>query len=61
MSNLDERLKKAKKIYIEMFDDYFPNISINKERELEIAEKCIKAKKDAYEMGYFNLDSDYLY
>lgn len=45
--------------YIELFDDMFPNLSINEVTEREILERCIKENKDAYELGYFNLNNDY--
>ncbi|EFM24784.1 hypothetical protein HMPREF9225_1650 [Peptoniphilus duerdenii ATCC BAA-1640] len=45
--------------YLEKFDDYFPNIGISKEYEKEIIVNCLSKGKDAYELGYFNLEDDY--
>lgn len=61
MKDLEKRLEQAKKAYIDMFDDYFPNMSISLEKQIEIAETCVKKKKDAYELGYFILDEDHFY
>ncbi len=53
------KLEKLKKKYIEKFDDYFPNIGISEEKEIEIIEKCLKEDKDAYDLGYFDLNNLY--
>lgn len=45
--------------YLEKFDDYFPNIGISKEYEKVIILNCLSKGKDAYELGYFNLEDDY--
>lgn len=52
-------LENLREKYIELFDDMFPNISISEGTEREILERCIKEKKDAYELGYFSLENDY--
>lgn len=44
--------------YIEKFDDYFPNMGLSEDKEVEIIEKCLKEGKDAYELGYFKLDGN---
>lgn len=52
-------LRQMEEAYIERFGDLFPNISISKEYEKEIIEACLKQNKDAYELGYFDLDCFY--
>ena len=47
--------------YIEKFDDYFPNMALSEDKEVEIIEKCLKEGKDAYELGYFKLDANIRY
>lgn len=61
---IEEIMKKIqvlRKEYEDMFDDYFPNILISAEDELEILEACLESKKDAYEMGFFSLDPNIIY
>ena len=48
--------------YEAMFDDGFPTFQLMRGREekevIEMIEKCIKAKKDAYAIGYLSLDDE---
>lgn len=58
---MEETFKELRKKYIDKFNDYFPNIKMSQERELEILKNCLKREKDAYELGYFDRYSDKLY
>ena len=56
-----KEIEKLENKYIERFGSMFPNIGISEEYEKEIILECLKQRKDAYELGYFTLDSDTLY
>ena len=52
-------IKELENEYIDKFGDLFPNIGISKEYEKEIIVNCLSKGKDAYELGYFNLEDCY--
>lgn len=54
-------LIKLRGKYIDKFDDYFPNISLSEKREIEIIKDCLEKGKDAYQLGYFELEEDIEY
>lgn len=62
---MSETLEKKMDEYAEMFDDGFPTIPLatgRTEKELiEIIDKCLKEKKDVYELGYVKDDEDIYY
>lgn len=51
-----KKIEDLRNEYIEKFDDYFPNMALSEDKEVEIIEKCLKEGKDAYELAYFELD-----
>lgn len=55
MDNID----KLREEYQIKFNDNIPNMTISFEEEIEILECCLKEGKDAYELGYFDLDNIY--
>ena len=59
---MNEKLLKALEQYEKTFNDAFPTIPLLMGREenevIEMIEKCIKARKDVYEMGFLSLDED---
>ena len=56
-----KKIEYLRNDYIEKFDDYFPNMALSEDKEVEIIEKCLKEGKDAYEVGYFKLDGNIMY
>lgn len=54
-----ENIQDLENKYLEKFGDLFPNIGISKEYEKEIILECLAQNKDAYELGFFNLDDCY--
>lgn len=56
-----KKIEDLRNDYIEKFDDYFPNMALSEDKEVEIIEKCLKEGKDAYEVGYFKLDGNIMY
>ena len=52
-------IKKLRELYRDKFDDNLPNMTISEDYEIEIIKKCLKEEKDAYELGYFDLN--YIY
>lgn len=55
-------MNEALVLYEETFDDIFPMMMFSGSREedvIEIINKCIKANKDVYDMGYLSLDEIY--
>lgn len=55
MDNID----KLREEYRIKFGDNIPNMTISFEEEIEILERCLKEEKNAYELGYFDLDNIY--
>lgn len=56
-----KKIEGLRNEYIEKFDDYFPNMGLSEDKEVEIIEKCLKEGKDAYELDYFKLDANIKY
>ena len=56
-----KKIEDLRNEYIEKFDDYFPNMGLSEDKEIEIIEKSLKEGKDAYELGYFELDGNIMY
>lgn len=59
-----EKYKKALEEYEKMFEDSFPTMPFSgetPEKVVEIINECIKNKKDVYEMGFLELETDVLY
>lgn len=54
-----KNIKDMKSKYVEKFGDMFPNIGISEEDEREIILECLAQAKDAYELGFFNLEDCY--
>lgn len=52
-------MKKLENEYIARFGDLFPNMGISREYEKEIILTCLDKGKDAYELGYFDLEKCY--
>ena len=52
-------IEELRELYREKFDDNLPNMTISEDYEIEIIKKCLKEEKDAYELGYFDLN--YIY
>lgn len=52
-------VKELENEYIDRFGDLFPNIGISREYEKEIILTCLDKDKDAYELGYFDLEKCY--
>ena len=52
-------IKDMKSKYVEKFGDMFSNIGISEEDEREIILECLAQAKDAYELGFFNLEDCY--
>lgn len=54
-----ENIKDLERKYVEKFGDMFPNIGISEEYEREIILESLAQAKDAYELGFFNLEDCY--
>lgn len=54
-----ENIKDLESKYVEKYGDMFPNIGISEEYEREIILECLAQGKDAYELGFFNLEDCY--
>lgn len=52
-------IKELENEYIDRFGDLFPNMGISREYEKEIILTCLAKGKDAYELGYFDLEKCY--
>lgn len=52
-------IKELENEYIDKFGDLFPNMGISREYEKEIILTCLAKDKDAYELGYFDLEKYY--
>ena len=55
MNNIEE----LRELYREKFNDNLTNMNISEDYEIEIIKRCLKEEKDAYELGYFDLN--YIY
>ena len=55
MNNIEE----LRELYREKFNDNLPNMTISEDYEIEIIKRCLKEEKEAYELGYFDLN--YIY
>jgi hypothetical protein len=55
MNNIEE----LKELYRDKFDDNLPNMTISKDYEIEIIKRCLEEEKDAFELGYFDLNNIY--
>lgn len=61
---MSKGLLQALELYESTFDDGFPTMSVGgmpDEKMIEIINKCVKKKKDVYELGYLSLDENILY
>ena len=57
-------MEKLMDKYLELFNDGFPMFQMQSKTEEEIRailERCIKEKKDAYDLGYVSDDADIFY
>lgn len=55
-------IEKELELYRKTFDDNFPTFAFSAKSPEEMAEiirKCVKKKKDVYDMGYISLDDEY--
>lgn len=52
-------MEKLENEYIARFGDLFPNMGISREYEKDIILTCLDKGKDAYELGYFDLEKCY--
>lgn len=62
---MSEKLIEALDQYEKTFNDGFPTVPLMSEHDepelIKMIEACIAEKKDAYDMGYLELDEDILY
>lgn len=62
---MSENLIKALEEYEKAFNDGFPTVPLLSEHEeseiIDMIGKCIESNKDAYDMGYLELDDDVMY
>ena len=60
---MNEKLQESLDQYFDTFDAGFPMIPIGISRSdkeiIDIIERCIRERKDVYELGYINLDATY--
>lgn len=57
-------MEKLMDKYLDLFGDGFPMFQMQSKTEEEIKailERCIKEKKDAYDLGYVSDDADIFY
>ncbi|MBS6535815.1 serine/threonine protein phosphatase [Peptoniphilus harei] len=54
-----KNIKDLEDDYIERFGDLFPTIGISRDYEKEIILICLAKDKDAYGLGYFDLEKCY--
>lgn len=59
-----EKFQEALERYEKKFNDSFPTFSLlshGEEKVIKMIDDCISQGKDAYEMGYLELDDDIKY
>lgn len=59
---MGDKLLQALEQYEQVFDDSFPTIPMSghtEEEMIDMINKCISEKKDAYDMGYLDIDAMY--
>lgn len=59
---MGDKLLQALELYENTFDDSFPTIPMSgrtEEEMIDMINKCVSEKKDAYAMGYLDLEKVY--